>query len=176
MTGVAGKRPRAGEAEVPPARPSRGGPSASRGGGDLRAPRPPAAGPARPFLLRRPRSTPPLPHLHPLSFLSALPPPPPPVQPPGAAGPTAAASFSESMYEGKKTKNMFLTRALEKILADKEVKKAHHSQLRKACEVALGERAEACGRGGQRGRAGARAGRSRSSPRARRGSSLPARS
>lgn len=44
------------------------------------------------------------------------------------------------MYEGKKTKNMFLTRALEKILADKEVKKAHHSQLRKACEVALGER------------------------------------
>lgn len=44
------------------------------------------------------------------------------------------------MYEGKKTKNMFLTRALEKILADKEVRKAHHSQLRKACEVALGER------------------------------------
>uniref|UniRef100_A0A672PNB5 Brefeldin A-inhibited guanine nucleotide-exchange protein 1-like n=1 Tax=Sinocyclocheilus grahami TaxID=75366 RepID=A0A672PNB5_SINGR len=34
---------------------------------------------------------------------------------------------------------MFLTRALEKILADKEVKKAHHSQLRKACEVALEE-------------------------------------
>ncbi|XP_016431489.1 brefeldin A-inhibited guanine nucleotide-exchange protein 1-like isoform X1 [Sinocyclocheilus rhinocerous] len=43
------------------------------------------------------------------------------------------------MYEGNKTKNMFLTRALEKILADKEVKKAHHSQLRKACEVALEE-------------------------------------
>uniref|UniRef100_A0A3Q2EAY4 ADP-ribosylation factor guanine nucleotide-exchange factor 1 (brefeldin A-inhibited) n=1 Tax=Cyprinodon variegatus TaxID=28743 RepID=A0A3Q2EAY4_CYPVA len=43
------------------------------------------------------------------------------------------------MYEGKKMKNMFLTRALEKILADKEVKKAHHSQLRKACEVALEE-------------------------------------
>ncbi|XP_067108829.1 brefeldin A-inhibited guanine nucleotide-exchange protein 1-like [Osmerus mordax] len=42
------------------------------------------------------------------------------------------------MYESK-TKNMFLTRALEKILADKEVKKAHHSQLRKACEVALEE-------------------------------------
>uniref|UniRef100_A0A6Q2XIG7 SEC7 domain-containing protein n=1 Tax=Esox lucius TaxID=8010 RepID=A0A6Q2XIG7_ESOLU len=38
-----------------------------------------------------------------------------------------------------KTKNMFLTRALEKILVDKEVKKAHHSQLRKACEVALGK-------------------------------------
>lgn len=57
---------------------------------------------------------------------------------------------------------MFLTRALEKILADKEVKKAHHSQLRKACEVALGERGggpragggEGAGRGeaGRRGR------------------------
>ncbi|XP_053322156.1 brefeldin A-inhibited guanine nucleotide-exchange protein 1 [Spea bombifrons] len=34
---------------------------------------------------------------------------------------------------------MFLTRALEKILSDKEVKRAHHSQLRKACEVALEE-------------------------------------
>uniref|UniRef100_A0A8C7HJ30 ARF guanine nucleotide exchange factor 1 n=1 Tax=Oncorhynchus kisutch TaxID=8019 RepID=A0A8C7HJ30_ONCKI len=39
----------------------------------------------------------------------------------------------------QETKNMFLTRALEKILADKEVKKSHHSQLRKACEVALEE-------------------------------------
>uniref|UniRef100_A0A673HD25 Brefeldin A-inhibited guanine nucleotide-exchange protein 1-like n=1 Tax=Sinocyclocheilus rhinocerous TaxID=307959 RepID=A0A673HD25_9TELE len=43
------------------------------------------------------------------------------------------------MQELFSTKNMFLTRALEKILADKEVKKAHHSQLRKACEVALEE-------------------------------------
>lgn len=34
---------------------------------------------------------------------------------------------------------MFLTRALEKILSDKEIKKAHHSQLKKACEVALDE-------------------------------------
>ncbi|XP_029560603.1 brefeldin A-inhibited guanine nucleotide-exchange protein 1-like [Salmo trutta] len=42
------------------------------------------------------------------------------------------------MYDSK-TKNMFLTRALEKILADKEVKKAHHSQLSKACEVSLEE-------------------------------------
>uniref|UniRef100_A0A8C5X0Z4 ADP ribosylation factor guanine nucleotide exchange factor 1 n=1 Tax=Malurus cyaneus samueli TaxID=2593467 RepID=A0A8C5X0Z4_9PASS len=41
------------------------------------------------------------------------------------------------LRESFSTKNMFLTRALEKILADKEVKKAHHSQLRKACEVAL---------------------------------------
>lgn len=60
------------------------------------------------------------------------------------------------MYEGKKTKNMFLTRALEKILADKEVKKAHHSQLRKACEVALGERG-----GGPRDGGGEGAGRGR---------------
>ncbi|XP_053308722.1 brefeldin A-inhibited guanine nucleotide-exchange protein 2-like, partial [Spea bombifrons] len=41
--------------------------------------------------------------------------------------------------EGDKTKSMFLTRALEKILADKDVKKAQNSQLRKACEVALDE-------------------------------------
>ena len=33
---------------------------------------------------------------------------------------------------------MFLARALEKILSDKEIKKTHHSQLKKACEVALG--------------------------------------
>uniref|UniRef100_A0A4W4GBQ3 SEC7 domain-containing protein n=1 Tax=Electrophorus electricus TaxID=8005 RepID=A0A4W4GBQ3_ELEEL len=43
------------------------------------------------------------------------------------------------LEESKRTKNMFLTRALEKILADKEVRKAHHAQLRKACEVALEE-------------------------------------
>ena len=34
---------------------------------------------------------------------------------------------------------MFLTRAIEKILSDKEIKKAHHSQLKKACELALGK-------------------------------------
>uniref|UniRef100_A0A672LHV8 ARF guanine nucleotide exchange factor 2 n=1 Tax=Sinocyclocheilus grahami TaxID=75366 RepID=A0A672LHV8_SINGR len=34
---------------------------------------------------------------------------------------------------------MFLSRALEKILADKEVKRSQHSQLRKACQVALDE-------------------------------------
>lgn len=38
---------------------------------------------------------------------------------------------------GVKTKHMFLKRALEKILAEKETKRAHHAQLRKACEVAL---------------------------------------
>lgn len=62
------------------------------------------------------------------------------LQPSPPLGPgTPRPKFLCDMYEGKKTKNMFLTRALEKILADKEVKKAHHSQLRKACEVALGE-------------------------------------
>uniref|UniRef100_A0AAX7UZS7 SEC7 domain-containing protein n=1 Tax=Astatotilapia calliptera TaxID=8154 RepID=A0AAX7UZS7_ASTCA len=38
-----------------------------------------------------------------------------------------------------KTKSMFLSRALEKILSDKEVKRSQHSQLRKACQVALDE-------------------------------------
>ena len=38
----------------------------------------------------------------------------------------------------KRAKEMFLQRALEKILADKEIKKTSHSQLKKACEVALG--------------------------------------
>ena len=37
---------------------------------------------------------------------------------------------------------MFLTRALEKILNDKETKKSYHQQLKKACEVALGETRE----------------------------------
>uniref|UniRef100_A0A4W4GF18 SEC7 domain-containing protein n=1 Tax=Electrophorus electricus TaxID=8005 RepID=A0A4W4GF18_ELEEL len=34
---------------------------------------------------------------------------------------------------------MFLSRALEKILSDKEVKRSQHNQLRKACQVALEE-------------------------------------
>uniref|UniRef100_A0AAZ3NT54 SEC7 domain-containing protein n=1 Tax=Oncorhynchus tshawytscha TaxID=74940 RepID=A0AAZ3NT54_ONCTS len=38
-----------------------------------------------------------------------------------------------------KTKSMFLSRALGKILSDKEVKRSQHSQLRKACQVALDE-------------------------------------
>lgn len=41
--------------------------------------------------------------------------------------------------ESLSTKSMFLSRALEKILADKEVKRTQHNQLRKACQVALGE-------------------------------------
>ncbi|CAN9515925.1 unnamed protein product [Ophioblennius macclurei] len=41
--------------------------------------------------------------------------------------------------ESSRTKSMFLSRALEKILSDKEVKRSHHGQLRKACQVALDE-------------------------------------
>uniref|UniRef100_A0A3Q2XMN9 ARF guanine nucleotide exchange factor 2 n=1 Tax=Hippocampus comes TaxID=109280 RepID=A0A3Q2XMN9_HIPCM len=41
--------------------------------------------------------------------------------------------------ENSKTKSMFLSRALEKILSDREVKRSQHSQLRKACQVALDE-------------------------------------
>ncbi|XP_062871956.1 brefeldin A-inhibited guanine nucleotide-exchange protein 2 isoform X2 [Trichomycterus rosablanca] len=41
--------------------------------------------------------------------------------------------------ESASTKSMFVSRALEKILADKEVKRSQHSQLRKACQVALDE-------------------------------------
>lgn len=41
--------------------------------------------------------------------------------------------------EENKTKSMFLSRALEKILSDKEVKRSQHDQLRKACQVALGK-------------------------------------
>ena len=43
------------------------------------------------------------------------------------------------MQERRQTKEMFLTRALEKILGDREIKKSYHSQLKKACEVALEE-------------------------------------
>ncbi|KAM8754128.1 brefeldin A-inhibited guanine nucleotide-exchange protein 2 [Acanthopagrus schlegelii] len=46
---------------------------------------------------------------------------------------------SLSKAENSKTKSMFLSRALEKILSDKEVKRSQHSQLRKACQVALDE-------------------------------------
>ncbi|KAM9351066.1 brefeldin A-inhibited guanine nucleotide-exchange protein 2 isoform 2-T2 [Symphorus nematophorus] len=46
---------------------------------------------------------------------------------------------SHSKAENSKTKSMFLSRALEKILSDKEVKRSQHSQLRKACQVALDE-------------------------------------
>lgn len=43
------------------------------------------------------------------------------------------------MQSHPKTKEMFIVRALEKILNDKEIKRSHHSQLKKACEAALEE-------------------------------------
>uniref|UniRef100_A0A8C8DD56 SEC7 domain-containing protein n=1 Tax=Oncorhynchus tshawytscha TaxID=74940 RepID=A0A8C8DD56_ONCTS len=43
----------------------------------------------------------------------------------------------QKQAESTKTKSMFLSRALGKILSDKEVKRSQHSQLRKACQVAL---------------------------------------
>ncbi|XP_077991507.1 brefeldin A-inhibited guanine nucleotide-exchange protein 1-like [Glandiceps talaboti] len=43
------------------------------------------------------------------------------------------------MRHPEATGDMFLRRALEKILADKETKKSYHSQLKKACENALVE-------------------------------------
>ncbi|KTG05656.1 hypothetical protein cypCar_00000992 [Cyprinus carpio] len=45
----------------------------------------------------------------------------------------------QTQTESLSTKSMFLSRALEKILADKEVKRSQHGQLRKACQVALDE-------------------------------------
>ncbi|XP_011304775.1 brefeldin A-inhibited guanine nucleotide-exchange protein 2 [Fopius arisanus] len=41
------------------------------------------------------------------------------------------------MQNNSKTREMFIVRALEKILADKDVKRSHLSQLRKSCETAL---------------------------------------
>lgn len=43
------------------------------------------------------------------------------------------------MQTSDKTKEMFIVRALERILGDKDIKKSHHSQLKRACEVALGK-------------------------------------
>jgi brefeldin A-inhibited guanine nucleotide-exchange protein len=41
------------------------------------------------------------------------------------------------MQSNSKTKEMFILRALEKILNDKEIKRSYHSQLKRACEAAL---------------------------------------
>nr|XP_009862113.1 brefeldin A-inhibited guanine nucleotide-exchange protein 1 isoform X1 [Ciona intestinalis] len=43
------------------------------------------------------------------------------------------------MQQSKQTRSMFLTRALERILADKELKRSQNSQLKKACRLALDE-------------------------------------
>ncbi|KAF6728741.1 Brefeldin A-inhibited guanine nucleotide-exchange protein 2 [Oryzias melastigma] len=53
--------------------------------------------------------------------------------------PRPPQQHSQSEAANSKTKSMFLSRALEKILSDKEVKRSQHSQLRKACQVALDE-------------------------------------
>ncbi|XP_024084043.1 brefeldin A-inhibited guanine nucleotide-exchange protein 1 isoform X3 [Cimex lectularius] len=42
------------------------------------------------------------------------------------------------MQNSFKSKEMFIVKALERILSDKDIKKSHHSQLKTACEVALG--------------------------------------
>ncbi|CAM1303762.1 ARFGEF1 (predicted) [Pycnogonum litorale] len=43
------------------------------------------------------------------------------------------------MQTSNRKGEMFLTRALEKILSDREIRKSYHSQLKKTCEVALDE-------------------------------------
>jgi len=41
-------------------------------------------------------------------------------------------------YQQQTTPEMFIIKALEKILADREIKKSYNSQIKKACESALG--------------------------------------
>ncbi|CAB0008526.1 unnamed protein product, partial [Nesidiocoris tenuis] len=43
------------------------------------------------------------------------------------------------MQNSQSPKEMFIVRALERLLADKEIKRSNHSQLKKACELALEE-------------------------------------
>jgi len=40
--------------------------------------------------------------------------------------------------EIRSTKEMFIVRALEKILSDRDIRRSHHAQLKRACEVELG--------------------------------------
>ena len=48
------------------------------------------------------------------------------------------------MQQTKHTQSMFLTRALERILADKELRKSHNAELRKVCQSALGDLEDFC--------------------------------
>ncbi|XP_053675895.1 brefeldin A-inhibited guanine nucleotide-exchange protein 1 [Anopheles nili] len=48
-----------------------------------------------------------------------------------------------------KTKEMFILRALEKILSDKDIKRSHHLQLKRACDVALEDIKEELKQAGQ---------------------------
>ena len=41
------------------------------------------------------------------------------------------------MQNNYKAKEMFIVKALEKILAEKDIKRSHHSQLKKAAEGAI---------------------------------------
>jgi len=43
------------------------------------------------------------------------------------------------MASAASDKSVFLVRALERIVSEKEVKRSQHSNLRKACETALSE-------------------------------------
>lgn len=52
---------------------------------------------------------------------------------------TPTTPSSSSGGTNSKTKEMFIVRALEKILGDKDIKRSHHSQLKRACDAALGE-------------------------------------
>lgn len=59
-----------------------------------------------------------------------------------AAGPRPAPGLvmqPPAREQDARTKSMFVSRALEKILAEKEAKRPPHGQLRTACQVALGE-------------------------------------
>lgn len=63
----------------------------------------------------------------------------PPLAPVAPVAPQRQQYNHQFKAENSKTKSMFLSRALEKILSDKEVKRSQNSQLRKACQVALDE-------------------------------------
>ncbi|XP_035906929.1 brefeldin A-inhibited guanine nucleotide-exchange protein 2 isoform X1 [Anopheles stephensi] len=61
----------------------------------------------------------------------------------GTSGSTTTTGTSTTSNSGAsttattKTKEMFILRALEKILSDKDIKRSHHLQLKRACDVAL---------------------------------------
>ncbi|KXJ72238.1 hypothetical protein RP20_CCG018530 [Aedes albopictus] len=55
------------------------------------------------------------------------------------SGSTSIIASGTSATISTKTKEMFIVRALEKILSDKDIKRSHHSQLKRACDAALGE-------------------------------------
>jgi brefeldin A-inhibited guanine nucleotide-exchange protein len=56
--------------------------------------------------------------------------------------------MSKASLDTRSSRNMFLSTALQKILAEKETKKSQHAKLRAACEKALTEINEELGKGG----------------------------